>query len=189
MHLGDKVSEVKAVAEALTAWRAVPGQQVVSHTEAVLGMLQVSWLRCQWLGDLLRRQVEADEADPDLGVGDDGAMPDGDAPAGTKGLIGHTYSGVKDIGIFATGEAVRALVTLEERERDRCVRMAKAAHDMGIAEAQIQLAEAQGRALVAGLQRLLADLGLDKSAAAHAAVARMLGDIQGAASTPAGTRR
>jgi hypothetical protein len=46
-----------------------------------------------------------------------------------------------------TGEQVRALARLEAEWRDRVVRFAKAAHDMGIAERVVELQQATARRL------------------------------------------
>jgi hypothetical protein len=164
MHVGVKASVAKAKGEAITAWSALSGQQVVSHTEAVLGMLQMSWLRVHLYAALLEEQVEAAQADPGSDQESfDKDLVDGQEDAGGRrggrgaasvgpgaGLVGHTFSGVKDLGIFATGEAIRGLAQLEATERDRCVKFAKTAHDMGIAEAQVNLVREQA-GLVAGL--------------------------------------
>lgn len=140
MHAGQRADVAKAKGEALSAWSALHGESKVSATEAVLGMLQMSWARVHLYAGLLRRQVEeAQDAEPELG----GAQP-GEGVGHGAGLIGVTRGAVKDIGIYATGEAVRGLAALEAAERDRCVRFAKVCHDMGIAEQQVRLAEQQG---------------------------------------------
>jgi hypothetical protein len=171
MHAGEKSSVAKAKGEAVSAWSALEGEPVVSTGVAVLGMLQMSWLRAHLLAGLLEQQfarahveesgdgegAEADaagtgeQADPALGLG--------------AGLIGHTRGAVKDVGIYATGEAARALTILEAAERDRVVRFAKVAHDMGIAEQQVRIAEQQGvlladviRRTTDGLLRLVVEL-------------------------------
>jgi hypothetical protein len=82
------------------------------------------------------------------------------SPAGAAGLIGHAYAADKMAGIFASAEAVRALVQLEAQERDRVVRFAKTAHDMGIAEREVKLAESQGALLAAVVRGILGDLDL-----------------------------
>lgn len=158
MHGGKSADLLKAEGEAITAWSAAvaasgrPGKPVVSTAEAVLGMLQMSWLRADVYAGLLEQQVAEAQADgsgggpPGVGVG--------------AGLIGHTLSGVRDIGIFATGEALRGLVQLEAAERDRCVRFAKTAHDMKIDEAQIKIAETQGALLAGVISRVLDALEL-----------------------------
>lgn len=158
---------MRAESEAITAWNAMGGSPEVSHTEIVLALLQMSWLRVHLYAERLRAQVEADEGQPELGRTRDGDAlgepPPGveDAGTGTSGLIGHTYSGVKDIGIFATGEAVRALVQLEAQERDRAVRFAKTAHDMGIADAMVDLARRWGAQAEQLLRFVLSGLGHD----------------------------
>ncbi|MER7500476.1 hypothetical protein AB0L05_27840 [Nonomuraea pusilla] len=155
-HGGQKTEVLKAKGAALSAWRAVPGHQEVTPSEAVMAMLQMSWARVKLYASLLEEQVaEAQETggaglggpeDPELGPG--------------AGLIGHTRSGVKDIGIFATGETARGLTALEAAERDRTVRYAKAAHDMGIADREIRLAEAQGALIAGAIARILDALEL-----------------------------
>lgn len=171
-HAGKRRDVAKAQGEAVTAWSALSGKPVVSHTEAVLGMLQMSWLRVHLYAGLLEQQVTAaqeaaarEPADAEVrtAVGDafgvdlDDPPAKGAPPVGPGvGLIGHTFSGVKDLGVFATGEAIRGLAQLEATERDRCVRFAKVAHDMGIAEREVQLAEQQG-ALLAGVVGRVAD--------------------------------
>jgi hypothetical protein len=172
MHAGQKGALAKARGEAVTAWSALSGKPVISHTEAVLGMLQMSWLRVHLYAGLLEQQVTAaqeaavrEPADAEVraavgaayGVDVDDTPGQGAPPVGPgTGLIGHTFSGVKDIGIFATGEAIRGLTQLEAAERDRCVKYAKTAHDMGIAEREVHLAEQQGQ-LLAGVVGRVAD--------------------------------
>lgn len=112
-------------------------------------------------------RVELDTVGAGGGI-DDGGKPDWlvrqqsgpgvSSPA--TGLIGHTYSGVKDLGVFATGEQVRGLVELEQNERDRVVKYAKVAHDMGIEQRYVELAERQGEALVSMIRGVLGRLGL-----------------------------
>jgi hypothetical protein len=85
------------------------------------------------------------------------------------GLIGHTYAADKMAGIFASSEAQRALVQLEAQERDRCVRYAKTAHDMGIAEREVRLAESQGQLLASVVRNILGDLQLTEEQQERAA--------------------
>ncbi|MCK2219734.1 hypothetical protein MF672_038955 [Actinomadura sp. ATCC 31491] len=154
-HGGQKTEVLKAKGAALSAWRAVPGRQDVTPSEAVLAMLQMSWARVNLYASLLEQQV----ADAQNDGGGLGGSDDPDLGPGA-GLIGHTRSGVKDIGIFATGEAARGLTLLEEKERDRCVRFAKTAHDMGIADREIRLAEQQGALIAGAISRILDALEL-----------------------------
>lgn len=181
-HGGQRTEVLKAKGEALSAvsaWRAT-GHQEVSPSEAVIQMLQVSWARFHLYASLLERQVaDAQEHAGGTGLGDDPELGPG------AGLIGHTRSGVKDLGIFATGEAARGLTLLEEKERDRIVRYAKTAHDMGIADREIRLAESQGaqiaevirRVLDAMLQRLVVELGRELAARVTAAWASWIAEL------------
>jgi hypothetical protein len=177
-HAGEKLETAKAKGEAITAWSAmaialanVGGrltvEPVVTTRDAVLGMLQMSWLRAHLYAGLLEEQVRrAKEARGEPGgreayYGGDGD-DEGEAQARVgapsvgpgAGLIGHTFSGVKDIGIFASGEAIRGLAQLEAAERDRCVRFAKTAHEMKIDDQQIEIAKAQGRMLADVVRRI-----------------------------------
>ena len=156
MHVGKRGDVAKAQGEAITAWSALAGKHTVSATDAVLGMLQMSWLRVHLYASLLEEQVTAARAGRNGGGPGQGAA--GVGPG--AGLVGHTFGAVKDIGIYASGEAVRGLAQLEERERDRCVKYAKTAHDMGIAEHQIRIAERQGALLAETISRVLDALDL-----------------------------
>jgi hypothetical protein len=148
IHGGQATGVLKAKGEALSAWRAVPGRQEVSPSEAVMAMLHMSWARVHVYAGLLERQVAA--ADP----GRPGGVGQG------EGLVGHTFSASPSVGVYESGEAVRALARLEAEERDRCVRYAKVAHDMGIADREIRLAEAQGVLLASAVTQILDELKL-----------------------------
>ncbi|WP_188188008.1 hypothetical protein [Nonomuraea sp. SYSU D8015] len=150
MHAGQRADVARAKGEALSAWRANPGRQDVSPSEAVMAMLQMSWARVHVYAGLLERQVAAADPPRPGGVGQ-GA-----------GLVGHTFSASPSVGVYESGEAVRALAKLEAEERDRCVRYAKVAHDMGIADREIRLAEAQG-ALIAGVIGRVLDAVLQRT--------------------------
>ncbi len=159
-HGGKKRELLKAQGEAITAWSALTGEPTVDHNAAVIGMLNMSWARVHLYAQLLREQVEAAQAargtDPEdaIGGGTRGAVGAG------AGLVGHTYAGGES-GIIATGEAIRALAVEEGKERDRCVRYAKTAHDMGIAERQIEAAEKYGAQLAGVMVRFARLLGRD----------------------------
>jgi hypothetical protein len=172
MHAGEKAEVASARGEArMTAWSAMGGDPVISDAAAVMGMLQMSWLRVHLYAGLLEQQFrQAQEHD---GADDGGEAyygEDDEAPARLgapsvghgAGLVGHTFSGVKDIGIFASGEAIRGLAQLEAAERDRCVKYAKAASDMKIADEQVRLAEQQGAALAGVIGRILDALNLTR---------------------------
>jgi hypothetical protein len=163
-HGGQSTEVLKARGEAVTAWSALSGQPEISHTDAVLGMLQMSWLRAHLYASLLERQFAQAQAQAEDVGGGAGEGLDGDPAIGLgAGLVGHTRGAVKDIGIYVTGEAARALTVLEGQERDRCVRYAKTAHDMGIAEAQVRMTEQQGAWLAGLINRILGRLELTES--------------------------
>lgn len=163
-HGGQSLEVLKAKGEAnkaMTAFAAY-GIPTIDPGHAVLSMLQMAWLRLHLYAGLLEAQLDAqggtaDDVPVDL---DDVDPEQGDGPS-TGGLIGHTYAPAKGgDGRVVTGEAPRALVVLESAERDRIVRYAKTAHDMGIAERDIRLAERQSELLATVLQGVLGDLEL-----------------------------
>lgn len=166
-HAGEKLEVAQAKGQAITAWSALSGEPAVSATQAVLGMLQMSWLRVHLYAGLLNEQVDAAQDQRGL-EGAGGGRGAGSVGPGA-GLVGHTYSGVKDIGVFATGEAIRGLAQLESAERDRCVKYAKTAHDMGIAEAQVEIAKQQAAIFAAAFMRTLNRLDLTIEQRAQAA--------------------
>ncbi|MEU9887939.1 hypothetical protein [Sphaerisporangium sp. NPDC051011] len=147
-HSGVPVEVAKAKGEAaMSAWRAAPGQMTVAPAEAVMAMLQMSVLRAELYASLLERQFTKAQEDEDSGGFGDPELGDG------RGLVGHTRGAAKDVGVYVSGEAARALTLLEGQERDRVVRYAKAAHDMGIADRQVKLAEQQGAMLAEVIRR------------------------------------
>lgn len=164
MHAGVSLEVAKAQGQArITAFSALGGAPGVEPGRAVLASLHMAWLRVHLYARLLEEQIDNDAsgghwAHPENLT--DGAADDQPSPDGVRGLIGHTYAADKMAGIFASGEAVRALVTLEAQERDRCVRYAKTAHDMGIAEREVRLAEQQCQLLASVIRNVLGDLDL-----------------------------
>lgn len=177
-HAGISPELAKAQGEAIiTAWSALGrAKNEISPGEAVLGMLQLSWLRAHAYGELLRRQVVLDdspsnviEIDPDDQAQDPGRTDQGQA----SGLIGYKIGmGGKEGITYRQGEEVRALVALEAAERDRVVKYAKTAHDMGISDRLINLAERWGD-VVATRVTLVLD-GLELSPAQLAKVPDLL---------------
>ncbi|MFI5473198.1 hypothetical protein ACIA6D_23530 [Streptomyces cacaoi] len=75
-----------------------------------------------------------------------------------------------------TSAKTNAWVRLYGEERDRLIRMCKIAHDMGIAERQVELAERVGALMANLLRGVLGDLGLtdEQRELASAAVPRHL---------------
>lgn len=143
----------------ITAWSAVgapPDGKTLDAGMAVLGMLHMSWLRAAAYGDLLRRQVINQPPDPD---GSEGIDADGEVKP--DGLIGFRYGAAgKDGTIFATNEEARGLVKLESEERDRVVRFAKTAHDMGISSRLTALAERWGDVVITQIMLVMDSLNL-----------------------------
>ncbi len=156
-HAGKKTSVAKVQGEAITAWSALSGEATVTSKQAVMGMLQMTWLRAHLYAGLLREQVEAAQAERGSDVGG-GVGPGVGAGAG---LVGNTFGASPSVGVYATGEAPRSVSTQEAAERDRVVRYAKTAHDMGIAEDQIRIAESQGAMLAAVFARFARLIGRD----------------------------
>jgi hypothetical protein len=140
----------------ISAWSAIGSSaQSITAPMAVLGVLQMTWLRLGAYSELLRRQVnEQGEV----------ASPEGHDPEGgntTSGLIGYRYGAAgKDGNIFAQSEEVRALVSLESAERDRVVKYAKTAHDMGISDRLTNLAEKWGDVVATRITLMLDALEL-----------------------------
>lgn len=154
-----KVAKVRGQV-AITAWSAyqADGAPTVGPSTAVLGMLQMSWLRVAAYGEMLRQQVVSEESpDPDR----DGLQHGTGEHGHTSGLVGHKYGAAgKDGHIFATGEEIRALVLLEASERDRVVKYAKTAHDMGISERLTKLTEQWGDLVASRITKMLDGLDL-----------------------------
>lgn len=162
MHGGKKSEILKAQGQAvISAWNAMGGTPNIDYRMAVLGVLQMTWLRLGAYSELLRRQVATEGAatpaepfDPERAEGDE------DGPQ-TSGLIGYRYGAAgKEGAIYAQSEEVRALVTLETAERDRVVKYAKTAHDMGISERLTSLAERWGDVAASRITALLGELDL-----------------------------
>jgi hypothetical protein len=147
MHVGVKGEVAKAQGQAvITAWNAMGAAPNIDYRMAVLGVLQMTWLRLATYSELLRRQVVAEGEVTEAEIFD----PDEGGPR-TSGLIGYRYGAAgKDGRIYAQSEEVRALVALESAERD----------DMGISERLTSLAERWGDLVAGRITALLADLNL-----------------------------
>lgn len=98
----------------------------VTPRVGIILMLQVSWQRWQKYARLLEQQIDETKG------GDTGVKA-------ARGLVGATYDASPAAGgIYPTGEAVRALVEIEERERDRFTRLCAQAHSMGVEDSEWQ---------------------------------------------------
>jgi len=177
IHAGERadVARARGLANAWSALDVEPGE--VDPGRLVLGVLAMSWARLHWIAGRLREQADPERppvscsACGEQQVEEVGAcLLDFDGQHtwvepvelrdGNGGLIGHTFGSTRAGEIFATGEALRGLVQLEGQERDRVVRFAKTAHDMGIAERETRLAEQLGGLVALVVPRLLDRLGL-----------------------------
>lgn len=162
----------------ISAWNALGETPRIDYRMAVLGVLQMTWLRLAAYSELLRRQVatEGEVTAPELHDPEGG---EGDGPQ-TSGLIGYRYGAAgKDGTIYAQSEEVRALVALESAERDRVVKYAKTAHDMGISERLTSLAERWGDVVAGRITTMLDALELtpEQRARVPELVAAHLGSI------------
>lgn len=81
-------------------------------------LLHVSWHRWHQYAELLESEYNASPGTAQT-------------PAGVRALIGNRVASGKD-GLFAQGEEIRALTRLEADERDRCAKLARQCHEMGI---------------------------------------------------------
>jgi hypothetical protein len=157
IHSGHQRAVARAKGEArITAWSAIgrpAGGHQLDSGMAVLGMLQMTWLRAAAYGELLRQQVSKD--------GTSEVRVDGGNAGDTSGLIGYRYGAAgRDGNIYAVSEEARALVALEASERDRVVKYAKTAHDMGISERLTNLAERWGDVVATRITLILDGLEL-----------------------------
>lgn len=161
-HGGESLEVMKAKGEArITAFSAIGATPGIDPGYAVLASLHMAWMRLHLYARLLEEQVEHDAGAHYHGQHvTPGGSDSQESPEAVAGLIGHTYAADKQAGIFAASEAQRALVGLESAERDRVVRFAKVAHDMGIAEREVRLAEKQGELLASVIRNVLGDLDL-----------------------------
>lgn len=179
IHGGHRRDVLKAKGQArITAWSAMgqpaSGQNLDSGM-AVLGVLQMTWLRLAAYSELLRQQVTS-EAPPEPDR--DGFDPESEPQS--SGLIGYKYGAAgKDGTIYPVSEEVRALVALEAQERDRVVKYAKTAHDMGISERLTNLAERWGDVVAGRITLILAALELtsEQEAKVPALIQAHLGQI------------
>jgi hypothetical protein len=177
LHGGHTVAVLKAKGEArISAWSAIgkaPDAGAIDSSAAVLGMLQQSWMRAHLYGALLQAQVERDGTD-------EAALEGGEAEK-ANGLIGYRFGAAgKDGNIYAVSEEARALVGLEAQERDRVVKYAKVAHDMGISERMTNLAERWGDVVVSRIMLIIAGLNLspDQEAMVPALIQAHLASIE-----------
>lgn len=134
-HTGRSLAMSKALGEAnLAAWstaEAAADAAPLDTGRVVMDQLRVAVIRADLYGELLRWQLQVEDE---------------------AGLVGPTYAMGRDGTRVETGEAVRGLARVEAEWRDRVVRFAKVAHDMGIDERQVELEQAQATQVVAAVK-------------------------------------
>lgn len=142
-HAGRSLALTKALGEAnLQAWsteHAGTDQAPLDPGRVVLEQLRVAVMRADLYGELLRWQVEVDDE---------------------AGLVGKSFAAGRDGARVEMGEQVRGLARLEAEWRDRVVRFAKAAHDMGIAERHVELEQERASLVTAAFRAALGVLEL-----------------------------
>lgn len=145
-HVGRSTAMAKALGEAnLLAWSSEAADASLPMPDpglTVLQQLRVASLRADLFGLMLRWQLEVDEE---------------------QGLVGDTFAAGAEGQALRTGEQVRGLVKLEAEWRDRTVRYAKTAHDMGIAEREVRVAERTGQQLAGAIRSILEQLELSEA--------------------------
>jgi hypothetical protein len=133
-HIGESTELAKAKGEAnilAAAWSGMGEVEQLQPAETALRLLTMSWMRVHVYAERLRLMFEE--------------HPD-------EALVGVTYAAGRDGARVETGEQIRGMAKLEGDERDRCARLTKMCHDMGIAERHIELQQAQA-AIVVGAMR------------------------------------
>ncbi|MBA2952138.1 hypothetical protein GON03_19165 [Nocardioides sp. MAH-18] len=142
-HAGRSLAVAKALGEAnLAAWStaAKPADAVaLDPGTVVLDQLRVAVMRADLYGEMLRWQLEVEDE---------------------VGLVGTVYAAGRDGARVETGERARGLAQLEAAERDRVVRFAKTAHDMGIAERHVELEQERASLVTAAFRAALGVLEL-----------------------------
>ena len=144
MHLGQSRDLARTQGEAnLLAWAADAAAhgdvKPLDPGRVVMDQLRVAVLRADIYGELLRLQVSVEDVD---------------------GLVGATFAVGREGQRVETGERVRGLAGLEAEWRDRVVRFAKAAHDMGIAEQVIEIEKSRAEMVTAAFLAAIDVLGL-----------------------------
>jgi len=134
---GTTTAVAKAKGEAnLLAWSLLSAGHesagALDPADVVLRSLRVAAMRAEFYASRLRELVEESVLAEDA-------------------LVGPTFAAGRDGARVETGEAVRALTKLEAEERDRAVRFAKTAHDMGIDTRRLELEQAQASIVVSAV--------------------------------------
>jgi hypothetical protein len=115
--------------------------------------------RCAGVIDWLRTKIESLDAESLV--------------RGTR-MVRRTEDPEGTTTVTEVGPGLNIWWQMYERERDRLVRVSKAAHDMGIADQQVALAEQHGMRIAAGIQWMLRKLGREDDPTAMQAAVEML---------------
>jgi hypothetical protein len=160
-HAGKKLSVIRAevaVRETVLAWGL--GDTKTDPGELLLRLVTQAAIRA----DAYARELERIVAEKD---------------SLEKALTGNSWtSGGEGSEPVKTGEYIRALTQLEANERDRAANFATKAIAAGLAERQVRLAERQAELAAKFVHAVLADLGLDNTPEAQAAIRRHLTLLQ-----------
>jgi hypothetical protein len=161
LHSGKRAAQHVVEGEArirITAFNPHGEDVTIDASTAVMTVLQMSYLRLGMYSEMLRQQIAAEGAQS-------GDPQELDNP-NPSGVIGFRYGmGGKDGITYVQSEEIRALVMLEATERDRVVKYAKTAHDMGISSQLISLAERWGDVVAGKISLMLEELGLTEDQA------------------------
>lgn len=135
-HVGEALEVAKSKGAAnMLVWSLMDSAHEdaarLDPAEVVVRSMTVSVMRADFLAARVRALVEGLD--------------------GNEALVGPTFAAGRDGMRVETGEQVRALTKLEAEERDRAVRFAKTAHDMGIDERRLELETAQASIVVAAV--------------------------------------
>lgn len=151
-HLPSPQARKKAMVRAeLASWGL--GDAVVDPGEVLLRLVSQSANRAEFYAGLLQEQYEAADAGEEQTT----------LPGRIKMLVGAQFALSSKGERVAVGEAIRALVTLENEERDRCSNFAAKAVAAGLLERQVRLAERQGELIAEVLRAVLGDARLGLS--------------------------
>lgn len=142
MHAGRSTAIEKALGEAsLLAWSTSADRPAdlapLDPGTVVLEQLRVAVMRADLYGEMLRWQLEVEDE---------------------AGLVGVTFAAGREGVRVETGERARGLAVLEAGERDRVVRFAKTAHDMGIAERHVELEQERASLVTSAFRGSIASI-------------------------------
>jgi hypothetical protein len=130
------------------------GDTAVSPADTLLRLVSQSSRRVEFLSGLLAEQYALADAGMEITT----------LPGRLAVLVGQSYALSRDGDPVPVGEAIRALVELEQRERSLCASFACKAVMAGLETRDVELAERTGGMIAEVLRAVLADpqLGLSE---------------------------